>query len=103
MNFWIKISVFIVINSFIGAYLSKLIKNQNIPWYCTAITGAIAGLIWGYMILSDKDLIYLSVLINVLNSITYISLFLILGDKITEVQIVGIIMSVLGVALISGL
>jgi hypothetical protein len=103
MNFWIKISLFIFINSFIGAYLSKLIKDQTIPWYCTVITGAISGLIWGYMTTSNKNMIYLSVVFDVLTALTYISVFLILGDKLTEVQIIGIIMSVLGIALISGL
>ena len=54
-------------------------------------------------IMLNKNMIYLSVVFDVLTALTYISVFLILGDKLTEVQIIGIIMSVLGIALISGL
>jgi drug/metabolite transporter (DMT)-like permease len=101
MNFWIKVSSFIFINSLIGAYLTKLIQAKAIPWYCTMITGSIAGLIWGYMSTSSKPLIYLSVLYDVLTAITYILVFILLGDKVTTTQFIGIVMSLIGIFLIS--
>lgn len=103
MNFWAKVSLLIFVNSFIGAFLSKQIKAQIIPWYCTVITGAIAGLIWGYMSTSGKNLMYLSVLFDVLTAVTYIVTFIILGDKITVNQFLGILMSLVGIALINDL
>lgn len=101
--FWFRAVLGVVGVSILGAALSKKVAQGTLPWYATVLLGPLAGLVWGWMA-SQKDvsLVYASIVYDVATTLTYVVYFSVLGERLTPLQWLGVVLSVFGTALASG-
>lgn len=97
----LKLVGILVCTGIFGAYLSKRINQGSLPIWWTIIPSLITGFTWGNMVKKHNNLSYLSALFDVVYTAAYVLGFVILGDRLTPMQIVGFIISMIGVALMS--
>jgi len=99
--FVIFYTLLLVINSAAGAYISSLIAVKKASIFWAVLSSILSGYIWGKMTQLNYQLSYMSILYDVTICLTYLFVFYILGDRLRPLQILGTILSVIGIILIS--
>lgn len=91
----------LIFTGLFGAFLSKKIQSRSIaPWW-TVVPSLITGLIWGQAVRRFQNLSVLSAWFDVIYTAAYVFGFVLLGDRLTALQVFGFILSLVGVALMS--
>lgn len=99
--FIIKSILGILIVGIFGASVAKQIHQGNLPWWSAIFSSTLGGLVWGWMVSQKKKLVFTSTLYDSLMAITYITVLLILGEKLTLIQFWGIILTIVGIILVN--
>jgi drug/metabolite transporter (DMT)-like permease len=60
-----------------------------------------SGLLWGYISRRSQSLSLMSVLFDVIYTAAFVAGFVILGDRLTPLQIAGFFVSIIGVAMMA--
>lgn len=95
--FWLKSITGIVFIAAFGAWASKRINDGEIPWYTAAAMALPASLLWGWMARhKDVSLIYSSLVYDVVYTLSYTGCFVLLGERMTPLQWVGVTMAIVG-------
>jgi drug/metabolite transporter (DMT)-like permease len=99
MIFWPIIPLFLI--GLFGAWLAKQISNGNLPWWLPIIPSVCTGLLWGWVSKRSKDLSLATITFDIVYATAFLTGFFILGDRLSSLQILGVILSLIGVALMS--
>lgn len=99
---WITFSISLVLVGLFGALLSKKINQDELPWYTAIIPSIISGGVWGFFVRNKGiNLSYASAIFDVIYTASYVMGFVLLGDRLTPIQILGFLISSFGIALMS--
>jgi len=85
-----------------GAYISVNVRNNNFPFYLTALSGTIITIVWVYIVKWSKTNIFLmSAYIDVAAALGYFIGLSVLGEPISLIQMIGIGFLCIGLFLVS--
>jgi len=85
----------------IGAFITKKVQSGILPIWSAIGPSIISGLLWGYIARRSHSLSLMSVLVDVIYTAAFVIGFIILGDRLTYLQIVGFLISLVGVAMMA--
>ena len=84
-----------------GGYITKLINRGVVPIWAAIFPSLASGLLWGLMSRTSTNLSLLSAIFDVLYTASYVVAFVLLGDRLTPLQVAGFLVSLAGVAMMS--
>ena len=93
--------IFLIIASAACGYASHLISLNKLNTLWAIPFSMIIGYLWGRMVKLGYQLSYISILYDVITSITYLLTFYMLGDRLKPMQILGVVIAIAGVVIIS--
>ena len=85
----------------IGAYITKKVQSDVLPVWAPIGPSIISGVLWGLIAKRSHNLSLMSVLVDVIYTAAFVFGFFVLGDRLTPLQIVGFIVSIIGVAMMA--
>ena len=85
----------------IGAYITKKVQSDVLPVWAPIGPSIISGVLWGLIAKRSHNLSLMSVLVDVIYTAAFVFGFFVLGDRLTPLQIVGFIISIIGVAMMA--
>ena len=85
----------------IGAYITKKVQSDVLPIWAPIGPSIISGILWGLIAKRSHNLSLMSVLVDVIYTAAFVFGFFVLGDRLTPLQIVGFIVSIIGVAMMA--
>lgn len=85
----------------IGAYITKKVQSDVLPIWAPIGPSIISGVLWGLIAKRSHNLSLMSVLVDVIYTAAFVFGFFVLGDRLTPLQIVGFIISIIGVAMMA--
>lgn len=89
--------------AFSEGVVTKLAQQQKVGWWLFYFLCVVIIPIWPILTrITTGNIITISVYYSVISSISYNSGLIFAGEKITILGVVGIIMSIVGVALLTG-
>lgn len=100
LPFWIKSGFALFLVGLLGARISKGINLGELLPYWYVIVSIMSGCVWVWMTRAKVNLIYASMFYDAIYATSYLIGFWLLGESITYVQLVGIVLAIVGVALI---
>jgi drug/metabolite transporter (DMT)-like permease len=96
---WFQFIFGLTVIGLFGAKVSKDISAGKLPWYSSIGLSILSGALWGYVASKPIPLTYASVVFDVIYTAAYVAGFVWLGDSLNNIQILGIIFSIIGVIL----
>lgn len=84
-----------------GAWLAKGISGGALPWWLPILPSLGTGLLWGWVSRVSSDLSVATVVFDVVYTGAFLAGFLLLGDRLSVLQSCGILLAMVGVALMS--
>jgi multidrug transporter EmrE-like cation transporter len=84
-----------------GSAVARGISYKLIPWWCTIFTSLAASLLWGWTSRTARDLPWASAVFNVISMTGFMIGCTLFGDKLSSSQITGLILTLLGIGLMS--
>ena len=88
--------------AFLGAFVSKQISLGKINMLWALLVSLVVGLQWAWIVKQSSSLIVSAVIFDVVYSSSFVLGFIILGDRLSWMQVLGFCLSVTGVAMMSG-
>ena len=85
----------------VGAFITKKVQSSEWPIWIPIFPSIASGILWGWIAKRSQNLSLMSVLVDVLYTAAFVTGFMILGDRLTSLQIVGFIVSLIGVAMMA--
>lgn len=85
----------------IGAFVTKKVQSGSLPIWAPIGPSIVSGILWGYISRRSQNLSLMSVLVDVIYTAAFVTGFIILGDRLTPLQIAGFIVSLIGVAMMA--
>jgi len=85
----------------VGAYVTKKVQGGTFPVWATVGPSLVSGLLWGAIAKRSLNLSLMSVLVDVVYTAAFVIGFVILGDRLTPLQIAGFVVALLGVAMMA--
>jgi drug/metabolite transporter (DMT)-like permease len=85
----------------LGAFVTKKVQGGSLPIWTTVGPSITSGLLWGYIARRSESLSLMSVLFDVIYTAAFVTGFVILGDRLTPLQIAGFFVSLFGVAMMA--
>ena len=85
----------------IGAFVTKKVQAELLPIWAPIGPSIVSGLLWGFISRRSHSLSLMSVLVDVIYTAAFVVGFVMLGDRLTPLQIAGFIVSLLGVAMMA--
>jgi len=98
-TFWIKAISMIVGSCLLGAWVSRLVNQGKAAWWWAAFPAILSGAIWGWMARQKVSLVHASVIYDVTMASTYVVSLWLLGEAVTPMQVLGIVLAVAGVGI----
>ena len=95
--FWLKSIAAITLIGIVNSWVSKAINLGGAGWYAMIPVAMASGAIWGWMSKHSTSLAFASTLYDIVYAIAYILGLVLLGDKITVIQLLGIFISIVGI------
>jgi len=94
--------ILILCSAIIGAIVSKQAKLNNISYAYVVLASIFPGIIWTLMIKkTNSSLAMIGVLFDVIYALGYFLTFIILGEKINNIQFLGAIFAIIGIILLN--
>ena len=85
-----------------GAWATGRVVNGELPWWITGLVAMMSGCVWGWVSPVFKGQLSLgSVGFDVVYGGSYVLGFLLLGERLTGFGWLGVVVSFLGIALMS--
>lgn len=86
-----------------GGYVTKLINRSAAPVWAAMVPSVLSGLLWGFMARQQTglSLSLLSIMYDITYAISYVVVFVMMGDKLTPLQVLGFFVALSGVAMMS--
>jgi drug/metabolite transporter (DMT)-like permease len=84
-----------------GAFITKKVQAGTLPIWAPIGPSIVSGVLWGYISRQSQNLSLMSVLVDVIYTAAFVVGFILLGDRLTPLQIAGFIVSLLGVAMMA--
>lgn len=99
--FWSKAVAALLAIGIVGSFVSKGINHGRIGWYWAMVVSAASGAVWGWMSRHPVSLVCASIVYDVVYAGAYVLGLTLLGDKMSLMQWIGVVVSVVGVTMIS--
>lgn len=100
-QFWITFVCSLFMIGCIGAKISKEIQLGNISSYWYIFVSIMSGLVWAWLTKYSANLIQASMVYDVLYALSFVVAFKLLGEPVTTVQTIGIVICLIGLAFVS--
>lgn len=84
-----------------GSWLAKGISGGHFHWWLPIIPSIGTGLLWGYVSKRTENLTFATMLFDAIYTGAFVIGFLLLGDKLNWHQALGIILAMIGIALMA--
>lgn len=85
-----------------GGYFSKLINRGDAAPWVTIFPSILSGLLWGLMAQSQGvNLSLMSILFDVVYTAAFVVSFVLMGDRLSPIQVAGFVVSLIGVTMMS--
>jgi len=84
-----------------GAWLAKSISNGTIPWWMPIIPSVGTGLLWGWVSRRTQNLTLATMIFDTIYTGAFVIGFIMLGDKLSTHQVIGVILTLIGIALMA--
>lgn len=85
----------------IGAFITKKVQGGIFPLWTTIGPSIVSGILWGMIAKRSTNLSLMSVLVDVIYTAAFVFGFFLLGERLTPLQIIGFIISLVGVAMMA--
>lgn len=85
----------------VGAYVTKKVQGGILPVWAPIGPSIVSGILWGFIAKASNNLSLMSVLVDVVYTAAFVFGFFLLGDRLTPLQIVGFVISLIGVAMMA--
>jgi len=85
----------------LGAHITKKVQSGMWPIWATIGPSILSGMLWGWIARRSQSLSLMSVLFDVIYTAAFVFGFFLLGDRLTPLQVVGFIVSLIGVAMMA--
>lgn len=96
------VSVGLVLDGILGAWISTKIRAQSFIVWTALLSGNLSLFVWMYLArFSKMTLPVASVLFDIVYNISWIFALVYFGTKVTSTQMIGILLTILGVAFMS--
>lgn len=86
-----------------GGYVTKLINRSAAPVWTAMVPSVLSGLLWGFMARQQTSLSLslLSIMYDITYAVSYVVVFVVMGDRLSPIQLCGFGVSLLGIAMMS--
>jgi len=84
-----------------GSAIAKGISLGMVPWWCPVFTSILASLLWGWTSRTATDLPWASAVFNVISMVGFMIGSVMLGSKLSPAQMTGLVMTLMGIGLMS--
>lgn len=85
-----------------GSWISTEVRNNNLPFYLTSLSGILITIIWVYIVKWSRiNLFLVSAWIDVAAALGYFIGLSLLGEPVTVTQWIGIVLLTVGLYLIA--
>jgi|LauGreDrversion4_2_1035121.scaffolds.fasta_scaffold01981_7 hypothetical protein len=84
-----------------GSYVAKKVQGGALPVWAPIAPSIVSGVLWGLISKKSHNLSLMSVLVDVIYTAAFVFGFFLLGDRLTPLQIAGLIVSLVGVAMMA--
>ena len=101
VKFWVLSTLGVAGAAVLGGAVSRGIDRGALPWWTAMLTALSGGAVWGWMCRQGQPLVLVSLLYDVVATLTYTAFFVATGDRLSAVQLVGVGLSVIGLVLVS--
>lgn len=85
--------------TFVGGIISKQIQGGSLPFWSYVIPAIINGLLWGYSSKLTSHIARLSIIFDVCISVSYMLGLIIMGERLSLVQVLGFGVALIGLAM----
>jgi drug/metabolite transporter (DMT)-like permease len=85
----------------IGAFITKKVQSGVWPVWSPVGPSIVSGILWGLIAKRSNNLSLMSVLVDVIYTAAFVFGFFLLGDRLTPLQLVGFVISLIGVAMMA--
>lgn len=86
-----------------GGYLTKQINRGAAPVWSAMVPSVLSGLLWGFMARQQTSLSLslLSIIYDITYAVSYVVVFVAMGDRLSPLQILGFIVALCGITMMS--
>jgi multidrug transporter EmrE-like cation transporter len=92
----------LVLIGILGAYLSRQVRADELHWSAMYITTFLSSSVWIYLTrVSSLSLVWASCLYDVVYCLAFFLGFLLLGERVSWIQAVGVVLLLAGMSLVS--
>lgn len=86
-----------------GGYLTKLINKGTAPVWSAMVPSVLSGLLWGFMAKQQTSLSLslLSIIYDITYAVSYVAVFVAMGDRLSLLQVCGFVIALSGVTMMS--
>lgn len=84
-----------------GAWLAKGISSGAFPWWLPILPSVGTGLLWGWVSRRTQNLTLATMVFDVIYTGAFVVGFLLLGDKLNSHQAIGLLLTIVGIALMA--
>lgn len=85
----------------VSAFVSKQVQSGSFPIWAPIGTSILSGVVWGWVASYSHNLSVTSVLVNVIYTFSFILGFYILGDRLSAMQITGLLVALAGIIMMN--
>lgn len=84
-----------------GSWLAKSISGGALPWWLPIVPSIGTGLLWGWVSRRTTNLTLATMVFDTIYTAAFVIGFVLLGDKLNSHQIMGVILALVGIALMA--
>jgi drug/metabolite transporter (DMT)-like permease len=99
--FLLRSIVAVALTAGVGGLISRRIHAGELPWWSAVVPALLGGSAWGWMCRQGQPLVYASLVYDLAATLTYVGFFVATGDRLSLTQGVGVVLSIVGIALVS--
>ena len=89
-----------MVTALIGGWVSRRIETGEWPWQAAWLTALLAGSMWAWLCRAGRPLVVVSLLYDVAATLGYTVYFVATGDRLTVQQVVGVVLTLVGMVLV---
>ena len=94
--------VVLVMNGVVGAWITQRVTEGLLPWWSTVLTAVVTGLLWGWgSPMFVGKLSVASVVFDVVYGFSFVMGFVMMGERMSGLQFIGVLVSFLGIGMMS--
>lgn len=85
----------------VGAFITKKVQIHDFPIWAPIGPSILSGIVWGWISRKSTNLSLMSVLVDIVYTAAFVFGFFLLGERLTSFQLLGFVVSLIGIAMMA--